>query len=62
MGGKKVKFAQAKDRLVLSGLPKEAPDPLTSVIELQVTGTPKQILGAGCVVLKDVPRDRKKRK
>jgi alpha-L-fucosidase len=62
MGGRKAKFTQAKDRLVLYGLPKEAPDDLATVIELKVKGQPRQILGAGCVVLKDVPRDRKKRK
>jgi len=59
MGGRKVKFTQAKDRLVLYGLPKEAPDPLTTVIELKVKGTPNQVLGAGMVVLREDPRKKK---
>ena len=59
MGGRKVKFTQARDRLVLYGLPKEAPDPLVSVIELKVKGTPKQVLGPGMVVFREDPRKEK---
>jgi len=54
MGGPKVRVKQAKDRLVLSGLPEQAPDPLATVIELKTKGEPKQMLGAGCVIL---PKD-----
>ncbi len=53
MGGPKVKFEQVKDRLVFKGLPEEAPDPLATVIEMKIKGKPRQVLGAGCVVLKD---------
>ena len=55
MGGKKVKFEQKKDRLVLKGLPAEAPDELATVIEMKVTGTARQVLGAGCVLLDEDP-------
>jgi hypothetical protein len=52
-GGRAVKFTQKKDRLVLRGLPKQAPDSLDTVIELTIEGgKPRQVLGAGCVVLK----------
>ncbi len=51
MGGKKVRFTQVRDRLVISGLPEEAPSKLATVIELKFEGEAKQILGAGCVVL-----------
>jgi len=51
--GKPVEFEQTKDRLVLKGLPRQCPDRLTGVcvIKLEFKGRPKQILGAGCVVL-----------
>lgn len=52
MGGPKVKFEQTKDRLVLRGLPEKAPDPLDTVIELKFKGPARQVLGAGCVLLK----------
>lgn len=51
MGGRRVKFSQVTDRLVLSGLPEQAPDPLSTVIEMKFTGEPKQLLGPGCVLL-----------
>jgi alpha-L-fucosidase len=52
-GGPAVKFTQVKDRLVLRGLPPRAPDALATVIELTIAGgAPRQVLGAGCVVLK----------
>jgi alpha-L-fucosidase len=52
-GGPAVKFTQVRDRLVLRGLPKQAPDPLATVIELTIAGG-KPVLkrGAGCVLLK----------
>lgn len=54
MGGPEVAFTQKLDRLVLTGLPEEAPDPVTTVLELKVSGEPRQTLGAGCVIL---PKD-----
>jgi alpha-L-fucosidase len=52
-GGRAVRFTQKKDRLLLHGLPKKAPDPLDTAIELTIArGKPSQVLGAGCVVLK----------
>jgi alpha-L-fucosidase len=51
MGGRKLKFRQVRDRVVISGLPAEAPDPIATVIELKFSGQPKQILGAGHVVI-----------
>lgn len=54
MGGKKLKVKQEKDRVLLQGVPAEAPDSMVSVIELKFTGEPKQTLGAGCVIL---PKD-----
>lgn len=54
MGGPEVAFNQKLDRLVLTGLPEEAPDPVTTVLELKVSGEPRQTLGAGCVML---PKD-----
>jgi alpha-L-fucosidase len=52
-GGRPIRFTQKKDRLVLHGLPKEAPNPVSTVIELTIAGgKPRQLLGAGCVLLK----------
>ncbi len=45
--GPAVRFTQQSDRLVLTGLPTEAPDPLATVIELQVEGEPRHVLGTG---------------
>jgi alpha-L-fucosidase len=55
MNGPKVKFSQVADRLVLRGLPTAAPDPLSTVFELQFEGEPKQVLGAGHVLIDDDP-------
>ncbi|MCL4505316.1 MAG: alpha-L-fucosidase [Chloroflexi bacterium] len=55
LNGKKLRFSQVRDRLVLKGLPAEAPDPLATVIEIEVEGTPRQVLGAGCVLIDDDP-------
>ncbi len=46
MGGPKVEFTQTRDRLVLRGLPAKAPNPLATVVELEVEGVPKQVLAA----------------
>jgi alpha-L-fucosidase len=55
LGGKKLKVVQDKDRVLLKGVPKEAPDKLCSVIELKFSGESKQTLGAGCVILPEDP-------
>ena len=51
--GAAVPFEQTEDRLVISGLPEKNPDLIaeTSVIKLECDGPPRQVLGAGCVVL-----------
>ena len=53
-GGEEIQFTQQADRLVLHSLPAEAPDPLATVIELEVSGEPRQELGAGYVLLDEV--------
>ena len=53
-GGEEIQFTQQADRLVLHGLPAEAPDPLATVIELEVSGEPKHKLAAGCVLLEEI--------
>jgi hypothetical protein len=55
MGGPKVKFSQVEDRLVLRGLPVSAPNPLATVIELTCDREPRQVLGAGHVLLDEDP-------
>ncbi len=52
--GRPVSFVQEKDRLILKGLPKNAPDKVAgvTVLKLEFATTPRQVLGAGCVVLK----------
>ena len=51
--GKTIRFRQEKDRLLLLGLPKTSPDRIAgvTVIKLEFASRPKQVLGAGCVVL-----------
>jgi len=51
--GKPVEFEQKPNRLVLKGLPKSSPDRIAgvTVIKLQCKSKPRQVLGAGCVVL-----------
>jgi alpha-L-fucosidase len=51
--GDPVAFAQTENRLVLSGLPETNPDPIAgvTVLKLECDGPPRQLLGAGCVVL-----------
>ena len=51
--GRRVKFHQKGNRLVLTGLPKADPDKIarTSVIKMEFASKPVQKLGAGCVLL-----------
>jgi alpha-L-fucosidase len=51
--GKPLTFTQTKDRLVIRGLPKACPDTIASiaVIRMEFATVPKQVLGAGYVVL-----------
>jgi alpha-L-fucosidase len=53
VGGKPIVFEQGDNRLVLKGLPDKNPDEIAGVcvIKLEFDATPKQVLGAGCVVL-----------
>lgn len=53
MGGPAVHFTQVKDRLVLHGLPAQPPNPFVSVIELEVEGDIRQVLGCGHVLIED---------
>lgn len=55
MGGPAVKFTQTGDRLVLHGLPEQAPDPLVTVFELEVEGPPAHSRGNGCGALAGPP-------
>jgi hypothetical protein len=41
MGGKKIKFTQTADQIVLRGLPEKMPEPLDTVIEIEVQGKPQ---------------------
>ena len=50
-GAKKVRVAQRGERVFLTRLPAMAPDSPVTVIAIQCAGTPRQQLGAGCVVL-----------
>jgi len=52
--GQPLPFTQTANRLVIEHGLKECPDPIahTAVFELQFKSVPKQVLGAGCVVLK----------
>ncbi|MBI3921619.1 MAG: alpha-L-fucosidase [Armatimonadetes bacterium] len=50
--GEPVQFDQKANRLILKGLPEKTPDLIAPVIALECKGTPRQVLGAGCVVLK----------
>lgn len=53
-GGDQIEWAQNGDRLLLRGLPEEAPDPLDTVIEMEVEGDPRHELGPGYKLLEDV--------
>jgi alpha-L-fucosidase len=51
--GQSLGVEQSDNRLVLRGLPASQPDPIagTAIIKLECSGPPKQVLGAGYVVL-----------
>jgi hypothetical protein len=51
--GEPVNFEQTGNRLVLKGLPETNPDPYAgvTVIKLECDRAPRQVLGAGYVVL-----------
>ena len=51
--GQQVAFEQTDDRLVLRGLPEQNPDPFAgvAVVKLECDAPPRQVLGAGYVVL-----------
>ena len=51
--GDAVDFEQTENRLILKGLPETGPDDIAgvTVIKLACTEPPRQVLGAGCVVL-----------
>ena len=51
--GQPLDFEQAGDRLVLKGMPEKNPDPYAgvTVLKLECDALPRQVLGAGCVVL-----------
>ncbi|MCS6830557.1 MAG: alpha-L-fucosidase [Armatimonadota bacterium] len=51
MNGRELAFTQTENRLVLHGLPETSPNPICTVIEMEVEGEPKQVLGAGYVLL-----------
>jgi alpha-L-fucosidase len=55
MNGPEVAFTQTENRLVLHGLPETPPNPLCTVIEMEVEGEPKQVLGAGYVLIEQDP-------
>lgn len=52
MGGPRVGFTQTKDRLVLHGLPAQAPNAAATVFELVCDSVPKHVLGLSMVVIK----------
>jgi alpha-L-fucosidase len=51
--GRRLRFRQTKDRLVIRGLPKSCPDKVAgvAVVEMEFTRVPEQKLGPGCVLL-----------
>ncbi len=50
--GEALGFRQEKDRIVITGLPRNNPDRIAgvSVLKLEFASPPKQALGAGCVI------------
>jgi hypothetical protein len=48
-----VAFEQGRDHLVMRGLPAQNPDRIAecAVLKLELESRPRQVLGAGCVVL-----------
>ncbi len=57
MGGEDIKFEQENDRLILSDLPQLAPDPLVTVLEIEVEGKPHQEIGPGMKLLKEIRKN-----
>ncbi|MGQ9524298.1 MAG: alpha-L-fucosidase [Armatimonadota bacterium] len=55
MGGPAVEFSQVRDRLTIRGLPPQAPNSICTVLEMKFEGEPRQVLGAGCVLLDEDP-------
>lgn len=53
VSGKTIAFEQSADRLILKGLPEKNPDEIAGVcvLKLEFESAPRQVLGAGCVVL-----------
>jgi len=53
-------FEQTANRLVIKGLPEQCPDPIADValLELKFKAIPKQVLGAGCVVIKQMQKKK----
>jgi len=53
VGGKPIAFEQTKHQIILKGLPRTSPDKIAgvTVLKLEFASKPKQILGAGYVVL-----------
>jgi len=51
--GEPIAFEQTENRLILKGLPETNPDKIAgvSVIKLECASAPRQVLGAGYVVL-----------
>jgi alpha-L-fucosidase len=53
--GPSIRFTQIADRLILHGLPSQAPNSLATVIELTFDSVPKQVLGCGYVLIDNDP-------
>jgi len=52
-GGRKLRFKQEPDRLIVKGLPSQCPDRICNVgmLKVEFAGKPRQKLGAGVVIL-----------
>jgi alpha-L-fucosidase len=50
VGGRTLALAQRGSRLLLRGLPRRPPSSISTVIELRVEGTPRQVRGLGYVL------------
>ncbi len=55
MNGSDVEFSQTGTRLLLRGLPAQAPDALTTVIELECEDKPHMVLSSGYELIADDP-------
>jgi hypothetical protein len=51
--GREAAFSQSGERLVITGLPARCPDRIlgVAVLRLEFATPPRQVLGAGCVVI-----------